>query len=398
MRNSWITITLLSAVAAGLSGCASTKPQPTQSEAAQKQWSQARSGVLETLATDQYRNGNFDKCQATLDEALRLTPQNANLHILAARLLIEQGSLETAEKHLEQARKFDPTNPEVDYLTGVVLQRWQQPQQACDAYDAAVKKNPDELSYLMAKAEMLVALNKPVEALELLQAKVVYFEHSAAIRDAVGQLLVQQGRYSEGVATLRQASILAGDDQTIREHLAFALYYSKQYADAAEDFDALLKDPAYAKRADLFAALGECQCQSGRLPEARQSLELAIELDSNCAGYWLSLGRVALQVNDLPRAESAAGHALKIEADNGEAQCLLGYVRLRQGKFPQALPAFAAACRIDPADTVSLCMQGYVLEKMGRRPEATPLYEQALKIKPKDPLASQLLASDELQD
>ena len=94
----------------------------------------------------------------------------------------------------------------------------------------------------------------------------------------------------------------------------------------------------------------------------------------------------------------ADGRALKVEADNGEAQCLLGYVRMREGKFAQALPAFAAACRIDPADTVSLCMQGYVLEKMGRKPEATPFYEQALKIKPKDPLASQLLASDELQD
>src|SRR5271170_7281393 len=198
MRNSWITIILFCAAAAGLAGCESTKPQPTQSEAAQKQWSQARAGVLETLAADQYRNGNFDKCQATLDEALRLTPQNGNLHILAARLAIEQGSLETAEKQLEQAKKLDPANPEADYLTGVVLQRWQQPEQAFEAYDAAVKKNPDELSYLMAKAEMLVVLNRPVEALELLQAKVVYFEHSAAIRDAVGQLLVQQGRYAEG--------------------------------------------------------------------------------------------------------------------------------------------------------------------------------------------------------
>ena len=394
MNKRAITILLLVAAA----GCQSSNPRPTQSEAAQKQWSQARAGVLGTLASDQYRNGNFDKCQATLDEALRLTPQDANLHILAARLAIEQGSLESAEKHLEEAKKFAPTNPEADYLTGVVLQRWQQPQQAYEAYDAAVKKNPEELSYLMAKAEMLVALNRPTEALELLQAKVVYFEHSAAIRDAVGQLLVEQGRYSEGVATLRQASILASDDQTIREHLALGLYYAKQYADATDVLAALLKDPSYAKRADLFAALGQCQCQSGRLPEARQSLETAIELDPNCAGYWLSLGRVALQVNDLARAENAAGRALKIEADNGEAQCLLGYVRMREGKFAQALPAFAAACRIDPADTVSLCMQGYVLEKMGRRPEAAPFYEQALKIKPKDPLASQLLASDELQD
>ena len=77
------------------------------------------------------------------------------------RLAIEQGSLEMAETHLEQAKKIDPTNPEADYLTGVVLQRWQQPQQAYEAYDAAVKKNPDELSYLMAKyAKSVTALHE----------------------------------------------------------------------------------------------------------------------------------------------------------------------------------------------------------------------------------------------
>ena len=90
MRIGWITIFLLSTA---IAGCDSAKPTQTQSEMAQKQWSQARAGVLATLANDQYRNGNFDKCQATLDEALRLTPDNGNRDLGELILIDEPISL-----------------------------------------------------------------------------------------------------------------------------------------------------------------------------------------------------------------------------------------------------------------------------------------------------------------
>ena len=49
---------------------------------------------------------------------------------------------------------------------------------------AASDKAPAELPYLLARAEMLVELERSEEAMTLLQGKVVYFENSAAIRDA----------------------------------------------------------------------------------------------------------------------------------------------------------------------------------------------------------------------
>jgi Tfp pilus assembly protein PilF len=375
-----------------VAGCG-VKPHPSPHEQGSKQWNDARAGILGTLAADQYKNGNFDKCEESLGEALHLAPNNANLHILAAKLNIEQGKLEPAENQLAVAGKLDPKNPEVDYLHGVVLQRWQQPQKAYEAYDAAVQKNPQELAYLMAKSEMLVALDRTDEALAVLQAKVVNFEHSAAIRDAVGQLLVEQGKYTEGAAMLREASILASEDQTIREHLGFALYFAKQYSEAAEVFARLLKTEERAKRADIFAALGECQSQLGQLRQARESLASATQIDQSSCGYWLALGRITSQLGDLPRAEIAARKALSLEPANSEVHCLIGYVRLREGKLPQSLSAFRMASQLDASDTVSVTMQGYVLQKMGKHDEAVQLYAKALRMKPGDELANRLMAS-----
>ena len=378
-------------------GCQSTQA-PLAGDASGAQRNGALAESLYNQARDQFNSGSFDKCQATLEEALRLAPGNADLHIQTAKLNIEQGQLESAERQLKEAGKIAPTNGEIDYLRGVVFQRRQQPQKAYEAYDAAVRKNPGELSYLLAKSETLVALDRSGEALNMLKDKLAFFEHSAALRDTVGQLLVEQNRYAEAADILREASILAGDDQTIRQHLAFALYYARQYSAADEVFTRLLKDTDFTKRADIYAALGECQSRSGRLRDARQSLQNAVELEPNSTGYWLSLGRITTQMDDLPRAELAVRKALAIEPNSADAQCLLGYVRLRENRLTDALAAFRSANQIDPADTVSLCMQGYILGKLGKSDEAVLLFAKVLKLNPNDELASRLMASADLRD
>ena len=126
-----------------LCGCDGAGLTPNERVAANKQWNDARANVLASLAGDQYKAGNLDKCQETLDQAIRLEPKSASLHVLAAKLAIEQGKLELADAHLAEAGRLDPSNGEVDYLIGVILQRWQQKQKAYDAYSAAVEQESD---------------------------------------------------------------------------------------------------------------------------------------------------------------------------------------------------------------------------------------------------------------
>src|SRR5256885_13326399 len=158
-------------VAAASAGCSSQHKQ-TQRQQALTQWNGARASVLAGLARDQYNTGNFEKCRLTLDEALKLEPKNAQLHVLSAKLAIEQGQLEFAERELAKARELDPKDAEADYLSGAVCQRWQQPDKACDFYSAASEKAPGELAYLLAHAEMLVAMDRVDQALTLLQARI----------------------------------------------------------------------------------------------------------------------------------------------------------------------------------------------------------------------------------
>lgn len=378
-------------------GCAQTK-KASPTEAATRQWNGTRASVLASLGKDQFEAGNFDKARQSINDAIKLDPENANIRVLSARLAIEQAQLEVAEKELRLARQFDPKNAEADYLSGVVYQRWQKPDVAYEFYSHASEKFPAEISYLMAKAEMLVAMDRAPEALKLLEDKVIYFEHSATIRDAVGQLLIAQKNYIAGAEMLRQASVLTPDDVTIKEHLGLALFYAREYEDAALVLAKLVKDERYAKRSDVHATLGECFFELGKFSDARECFRTATAIDPGTAGLWLGLGKAALQLKDMQRAELALKKALSLDPASSEANLMMGYLRLRQDRLPEALTAFRKAGGPENTDTMSLCMSGYVLEKLGRTDEAIQAYAKALKRNPNDELATKLMAGIQVRE
>jgi tetratricopeptide (TPR) repeat protein len=382
-------------VLALLVGCAnqpSSEQRLTQKEAARKNWNNARAAVLYKLAREQYSTGNLDDCRKSLDEALAHAADNVSVHVLSAKVWIELGKLEQAEHELQTARSLDAKLAEADYLSGIIYQRWEKPKAALDFYVSASEKSPAELAYLMARAEMLVAMDRRAEALDILKDRMTYFESSPAIRDAVGQLLVQDRKYAQAVPILRQANILAPEEAPIREHLALAMFYNKQYRDAALIIEKIVKDERFADRADLLTALGECDLQTARPREARESFETAAQLQPGSVTVWINLGKAALQLDDLKRAELSLKKAISLDPQGPEANLMLGYLRLKQDKLDEALQAFRKAGTLDANDSVAICMTGYVLEKKGKSNEAIDCYARALKLKPDDQLAATLMA------
>lgn len=378
-----------------LVGCAnqtSSEDRLTQKEAARKNWNNARAAVLYKLAKEQYATGNLPDCRKSLDEALAHAADNVAVHVLSAKVWIELGKLEQAEHELQAARTLDAKLAEADYLSGIICQRWEKPEAALKYYVSACEKSPAELAYLLARAEMLVTMDRRTEALEILKDRMTYFESSPAIRDAVGQLLVQDKKYAQAVPILRQANILAPDEAAIREHLALAMFYNKQYRDAALILDKIIKDERFSNRVDLLTALGECDLQTARPSEARESFETAAQLQPGSVTVWINLGKAALQLDDLRRAEISLKKAISLDPQGSEASLMLGYLRLKQDKLDEALQAFRKASALDAKDSVAICMTGYVLEKKGKSNEAIECYGRALKIKPDDQLAATLMA------
>jgi Flp pilus assembly protein TadD len=378
-------------ITALLAGCTSIHKTQTLQEQNTGEWNQARASVYFNLAKQQYDASDLEKSRQSVDQALALEPKDVTFLLLSAKLWIEEGQLESAERQLDLARIADPKNAEADYLSGIVFQRWQMPALALTHYSAACDKAPAELAYLMARAETLVTLDRSPEALVLLQSKAQYFEHSAALLDALGQLFVDASRYPEAIDAFRQASLLADGDSAIRERLGLAMYYAKQYRDAADVLGSLVILPEFASHADLFMAIGDCQMRLGKSHDAMNSFQSAGQVEPNSVAIWLKTAEAALQLGDLHWAQIATNKAIALDEKNARAELMLGYLRLRQNRLADALSAFIAANQLDPQDSLSVTMTGYIYEKRGMKKEATQCYAKALQLHPGDELAERLM-------
>ena len=368
-------------------GCESGK---TKKEVAQH-WNATRAAVQGSVASERYKLGNLEDARKAVDDAIKLDPDNAVYRILSARIYIDRNQLEAADAELTIARKSAPNNGEVEYLAGVIYQRWERPQLALEHYIQACAKTPGELAYLMARAEMLVQLDRLDEAVRLLEERLNYYEYSGAIRDMLGELYLQQGKIPQAIESLHQATILSPDEPSIREHLARVLFRAGQYRESLEQFDLLLRVPQYQKRADLLLLKGECHIQLQQWREARAALESSLEQNASSVAALLAMGKVALKTNDLDRAELSARKAMALAPDDARVHLALGYVRLRQQRWGDALSSFQKASALDPKDPVALCLIGLAYEKSGQHDQAMNYYAQALQLKPDDPLANSLM-------
>ena len=154
-------------------------------------------GVLVDLAHEQYENGNLRQVHATtVNKAMRdESRRTPRCNPIAPSSRSSRASLSWPSKDLQPAPQWlDPKNAEADYLCGVVYQRWQKPEVAYEFYRQASSKAPAELAYVLARAKCSSQWTVRTSAEHAPGQSPIPSSTAPEIRDAVGQLLMQQGQ------------------------------------------------------------------------------------------------------------------------------------------------------------------------------------------------------------
>ena len=375
-------------------GCATHRP--SRKEQARAQWNAARARVLLGLANDQYQHGNLDDSRKSCDEALAMSKQVEGLFVLRAKLDLEDGLLERAESSLAAAAGLAPADAEVDYLGGIIAERWGKPDAALSHYADAWRKNGSEVAYLLALGETLVTGGRQDEAAALLEGRLQYFESSVPLRDLLGQTYEQQGRFAEAAEMYRRGAILSADDAALLQRQAIALVKAGRFNDAATILARLLERSDVGDRLSLRLALGECQFRLGDVASARAAFQQAAREDDHCLAAWLGVARACLTLGDLGRADDALRRAAALRPtgpDAADAALLDGYLNLKRGRNEAAAVHFAAAARLAPADATALAMYGYCRSLAGEPQDAARYFRRALELNAAEPLAGEMMRS-----
>jgi len=140
-----------------------------------------------------------------------------------------------------------------------------------------------------------------------------------------------------------------------------------------------------ARNPDCWMAhdnLGTLLADQGKLPEAMQHFERALQLNPDEAETYNDLGFALARQGKLAEAIQHYERALQLKPDYAKAHCNWGVALARQGKLAEAIQHFERALQLKPDYAEAENNLGSTLAQQKRLAEAIQHFERALQLKP----------------
>ncbi|MBS0489277.1 MAG: tetratricopeptide repeat protein, partial [Proteobacteria bacterium] len=232
---------------------------------------------LYLLALIAVNSGDAGLALAFIDESVQHLPGVPFCHLLRGQILFRLRRLEEAAASIEQALRLRPQEADGYTCLAHIRAAQDRPEEALELYGRSLRLRPDHMETMTEMATAYRRLGRQGEALELYRKALLLFPENGILRNNCGLAYGEAGDAAAGIAMLEQAVALAPAVTPYRFNLAQLYNLSGRYADAR---DALLeiqrRDP---NMPDAPISLGAVLAQLGLGHEAaawnREYLPLA---------------------------------------------------------------------------------------------------------------------------
>lgn len=290
--------------------------------------------------------GKTDEARAAFEEALRLNPKDARAlndfgylleqagdtagavelykRALDARpefaltrtnlgeILAKQGDLAGAVREYEQAAKDGPQSPEIAYNLGRHLAAAGRNEEALAAYRRAVDLNPKDVRAWNNMGLLQAQQGDTAGAEHSYRSALEETPDYTLVRANLGNLLMETGRFNEGVAVYEEGVAL---------------------------------DP---KNAELMNGLGWRFDQNHEAERALSWYDRCLETAPNFLAARINRASLLLKMGRLDAAEKDARSAVEQSPANIQAVLLLGNIHAMAGRFQEAARQYRRALELDP--------------------------------------------------
>ncbi len=388
MQPSLLTITLGFAVMlGGIVGCnGPTKHGAVARKEANSRFARTTSVVSFDQARQAFESGDLSSAQKHIREAIARSGEEPKYWSLLGRIELESRRLEEARAALDKAITIDPNYAEAYYFRGVVMERWSQDAKALADYQKAAELDGSKLSYVLAAAETMVALQQIEEAREFLLSRLAYFEHNAALNELLGDLSAMEGDNKAGWRYYEVASLIDPEAPMICEKLLRSLYAAQEWQkclDQARRLTRAIKDKPNAVVPEAYAMYeGRSLAMLGRFAEARNAFAGLVHLNPEHLEGWIDLGQAAWNAGDDVRAEAASQRIMALAEGRFEGYWLRGLVAEKRGDTAAAVNWFRKAVTCAPENPTALVSLAVALRRSGMDAESAQWLARALKADP----------------
>lgn len=138
---------------------------------------------------------------------------------------------------------------------------------------------------------------------------------------------------------------------------------------------------ARLKPLDAYAhvLLGDACVDTGRIPEAVDSYERALALDSACFEAHLGMGKAQCELGHYPEAIASYERALGLKPDSADAHLALGLALSSAGQCDRAMQSFQRAKQLDPQIAGTQVTTGKTFMQAGMYAQAIECFQDAVQ-------------------
>ncbi|MDD2440009.1 MAG: tetratricopeptide repeat protein [Methanosarcinaceae archaeon] len=291
-----------------------------------------------------------------------------------------RASFEKALEAFERALKINPEDSRAWYYKGNTLSYLNRPEEALLAFEKALRLEPAYSQALYCKGLALGYLNRPAEALKALEKVLEENEKDAGAWYYLGLALYNLKRYEEALKAFSQSLEIEPENPGALYYKGLVLHCLKQPEEALKTFEATFKlDPAHAgalrEKAKILEGLGKPE-------KALKTFEAALELEPGVAEAWAGKGEVLANQGKTGKALEAFEKALELEAENADFWNKKGKALVTLERYGEAFLAFEKALNLKQDFSEALANRGSAFIMLGNFEAALEAFELALKLEP----------------
>jgi len=343
----------------------------------------------------------LDRAISTYREAIRLKPDDAEMHFSLGVALLDKGDTDGAIASSREAIRLKPDLMRAHCNLGNALLGKDDREGAIASYREAIRLEPDfaDAHYnlgciLSAKGDMDGAIASYREAIRLKP-------DDSEPHCNLGGVLRAKGDVDGAIASSREAIRLKPDDAEAHSNLGTALLNKGDVDGAiASCREAVRLEPDYAP---AHSNLGAVLSAKGDVDGAIASSREAIRLKPDFAIPHTNLGSALLDKGDMDGAIASHREAIRLEPDLAKAHNNLGNALSAKGDHDGAIASHREAIRLEPDHAKAHNNLGILLwEKKGDTDGAIREYREAIRLDPDDfayrfNLGNALLATGDIQ-
>ncbi len=249
--------------------------------------------VLLLIAEDYMTQNRIDDALATLFEAYDVAPDSVAVLNELAIIKDLQGDSKAATNYYQQALQVQPDNPDLNVGLAQVLIREQQFIKAQALLEHAITKSPDHANAHYNMGLVFETKRDTHHARAAYEKTLEVKPHHPQALFRLGRLCESEQDLSQAKSYYQRAADAAPKEASVLTSLARLLIQDQEFQRAEQLLrDAIAANPRYA---EARYHLGQLFVAKGDFPAARHQFTVTLQLDRNHRGAMTALGQLGNQ-------------------------------------------------------------------------------------------------------